>query len=116
MYDPSSAKLATLDAETRNRAEWMLWAVRTAGIPLIITSARRSLSEQQQLVELGRSRTMQSKHLLGRAFDVDISGVSRDQVPKWFWNILGPWAERELGLIWGGRWTSIWDPGHFELP
>jgi hypothetical protein len=30
--------------------------------------------------------------------------------------MLGPWAEVNLDLVWGGRWRSFVDVGHFELP
>jgi len=58
---------------------------------------------------------LNSKHLQGRAFDVDWSGWNRDAVPPSFWHLLGPWAERYLGLRWGGRWLELKDFGHFEL-
>jgi len=85
-------------------------------VPLIVTSARRSLAEQQALLAQGRTRTLNSKHLTGQAFDIDVYGWNRDDVPRAFWYILGPWAESNLGLVWGGRWSSIFDPGHFESP
>lgn len=93
----------------------MVWAAREAGYPLVITSGRRTQAEQNAHVAAGRSRTRRSKHLTGEAFDVDIFGIDRNAVPRWFWALLGPWAERELGLTWGGRWSSPYDPGHFEL-
>lgn len=88
------------------------WAV---GVPLAITSSRRSEAEQRQLVDAGLSRTMQSAHLKGLAFDVDVLGISRDAVPRWFWHELGEIGEG-VGLVWGGRWRSIKDYGHFEHP
>ncbi len=116
MYDPTESNLDTLEPWTRNAAEWLIWATRTAGYPVIISSARRSKDEQARLVAAGRSRTLSSKHLKGQAFDIDISGMGRDQVPRWFWDLIGPWAETNLGLRWGGRFSSIYDPGHFETP
>lgn len=113
-YDPTQQHLDSLSPSTRNKAYWMVWAVRSVGIPLIITSSIRTQVEQYKLVLAGRSKTMNSLHLQGRAFDVDLLGVSRDAVPKAFWDILGPWAEENLQLGWGGRWRSIYDPGHFE--
>lgn len=114
--DPTLSKIATLDAATGDAAFWLVWAARTAGIPLIITSALRTAAEQRRLVAIGRSRTMRSKHLKGRAFDVDLFGWNRDDVPLWVWEEIGPWAETQLGLRWGGRFTSIRDLGHFERP
>lgn len=106
--------IQALSEPTRTRAHWLVWAARTAGYPVVITSSRRTLAQQRRLVAERRSRTLNSKHVRGQAFDIDIHGMSRDDIPKWFWNMIGPWAERELGLKWGGRWKSIYDPGHFE--
>jgi len=35
-------------------------------------------------------------------------------VPNVGWDAVGPFGE-SLGLTWGGRWSGLWDPGHFEL-
>lgn len=59
---------------------------------------------------------MRSRHLTGDAFDVDVLGMNRDDVPEWWWHQLGNFAESQLGLRWGGRWKSIRDLGHFEDP
>jgi len=89
-------------------------ALRSAGIPAYISSSKRTYTEQAGLVMRGASRTMQSKHLQGKAFDIDILGYGRDDLPKWWWLQVGQYAER-LGLRWGGRWTSFYDAGHFEI-
>ncbi len=114
MYDPTEEMIYGLNPTTANQARWLVWACRTAGAPVIITSGRRSQAEQHRLFDAGRTKTLQSKHLRGEAFDIDVAGLSRDAVPTWFWNTVGPWAESQLGLVWGGRWKSIYDPGHFE--
>ncbi len=103
----------SLEPETARLAYWLVYAARTAGVPLIITSGRRSPEEQRQLVQQGRSQTYQSRHLSGEAFDVDVAGLGRDQVPRWVWDSLGPYAE-SMGLDWGGRWRTLVDLGHFE--
>lgn len=116
MYDPTASNIDTLEPRTALAATWLVYVVRNAGVPLIITSARRTTAEQQKLLAAGRTKTLNSKHLQGKAFDVDVYGYSRDAIPRSFWNVVGPWAEANLGLKWGGRWTSLWDPGHFESP
>lgn len=110
MNDPTLGHLQTLEPRTRALATQLIIAVRTAGIPLIITSSKRGITEQIQLVWEGKSKTYNSKHLSGRAFDVDVAGWSRDAVPRWFWDALGNFA-RQLGLKWP---IPDWDPGHFE--
>lgn len=91
--------------------------LREAGIPAIIVAqgARRSAGEQKNIVAAGYSATLKSAHLTGDAFDLDIWGLSRGQIPKTFWDIYGQVVE-SYGLVWGGRWSHPYDPGHCELP
>lgn len=114
LRDPTIENLTELLPDIRARAIELVNAARAAGVPLIITSGRRTLDEQRLLVNSGRSRTLRSKHLEGRAFDVDVLGLNRDAVPRWWFAALGSYGE-SLGLKWGGRWQTIYDPGHFEL-
>jgi len=108
--DPTPGHLAQLEPRTKLLATYLVIAARRAGVPLIITSSKRSRWEQIKLVALGRSRTTNSRHLTGQAFDVDVAGWSRDAVPAEFWRALGTYAER-LGLKWP---LPDWDPAHFE--
>ena len=114
MADDTQWHLAQLHPVTAEQAYWLVWATRTVGYPVVITSSRRSRAEQMRLYLAGRTRTLRSKHMEGLAFDIDWLGTSRDRVPQWFWDLVGPWAEANLGLRWGGRFRSIYDPGHFE--
>jgi len=91
----------------------MLTHVRTVGVPLIVTSSLRIPAEQAELVRTGRSQTFRSKHLTGQAFDVDVHGFGRSEIPRWWFYQLGSLAE-PLGLRWGGNFRGFWDPGHFE--
>lgn len=112
--DETIRNIESLAEPTRTRAWLLVYVARSAGFPVIVTSGRRGLAEQKELVRLGRSRTLASRHRSGQAFDIDWYRTRREDVPRWFWDLIGPWAERELGLTWGGRWKSIYDPGHFE--
>lgn len=114
--DQTLAVISTLAEPVRTSAYWLVWAARTAGYPVIVTSGKRTIAEQRELVRLGRSSTLNSRHLAGLAFDIDWQGTARDAVPSAFWWLIGPWAEQQLGLRWGGRWKSPYDPGHFEAP
>lgn len=88
--------------------------LRAEGIPAYISSGVRTVAEQRELVRKGASRTLQSKHLEGRAFDIDILGYGRDELPRWFWDLIGQYGE-SLGLKWGGRFKGFYDGAHFEL-
>lgn len=114
--DPTLAHISKLSPAAAVRAWWLVYASRIAGYPVIITSSTRSAEEQRRLVAQGRSQTLNSAHLTGNAFDIDWFGRGRDEIPERFWWILGPWAESNLDLVWGGRWSSLRDMGHFEVP
>lgn len=113
--DATERHLASLSPDIQLAAWYLVYWVRTAGIPLQITSSVRSRTEQAELVRLGRSRTLSSKHLTGQAFDVDIHGWGRDEVPLWWWEDLG-WLGEYIGFRWGGRFSTLKDYGHFENP
>ena len=71
-------------------------------------SARRTLAQQIRLVAQGRSKTLRSRHLTGRAVDIVPAYWGWD-APKEFLLLLGHCAECE-GLVWGGFWgLSSWD-------
>jgi len=113
--DATLRHIDVLSPDIRDAAFWLVYVVRSAGFPLQITSSVRTRQEQASFVAQGRSRLARSKHLVGQAFDVDVHGVARDEIPMWFWQQLG-WLGEYLGLRWGGRWSDPWDPGHFENP
>lgn len=81
---------------------------------IVAGGARRSLATQRKLVAAGRSQTLNSKHVLGLAFDVDMLGWSRDDVPWWVYADLGDLGQ-SMGLTWGGSWSGFPDVGHFEI-
>lgn len=113
--DQTMRHIERLSPDIQLAAWYLVYLVRSAGVPLQITSTLRTREEQAALVRAGRSRTLRSKHLTGQAFDVDIHGWGRDQVPLWIWEELG-WLGEYLGLAWGGRFSSLKDYGHFENP
>jgi peptidoglycan L-alanyl-D-glutamate endopeptidase CwlK len=114
IVDPTPGHLAKLAPRISFKAEQFIDHLRFRGLPIIITSSLRTPSQQRVLVSQGRSTLLQSKHLDGLAFDVDIAGVGRNAVPAWIWDSIGPIGE-SFGLTWGGRWKSFRDVGHFEI-
>lgn len=113
--DATNRHIANLSPDIQFGAYYLVYLVRSAGYPLQITSSMRTQAEQAELVRIGRSRTLRSKHLSGQAFDVDVHGYGRDLVPLWFWEQLG-WLGEYIGFRWGGRFSSLRDYGHFENP
>ena len=87
----------------------------------IVNEGLRSLERQQQLFKEGRTKTLQSKHLVGRAVDlypvVDGKVVVSDWAPFIRLANAVKTAAKELGItiVWGGDWKSFRDGPHYEL-
>lgn len=113
MNDPTAANIARMVPALQPFVIEFTNIARGAGLPVIVTSTLRTPAEQQQLLRAGRTQTLNSLHVQGRAFDVDLYGWNRDAVPAWVWDWLGPLGEA-IGWRWGGRWKSFRDVGHFE--
>ncbi len=111
--DPTISHLRRLAPQTQRAAIDMVIHLRNLGVPLWISSSTRTLQQQRRLVSEGASRTLNSKHLTGQAFDVDVLGFARDDVPLWWWQSLARLGN-SLGLLNGGRFTGLADWGHFE--
>ncbi len=86
-----------------------------------VVETRRSYERQRELFDAGKSRTMQSKHLVGKAVDVApvvLYSGGRVQELTWekehpSWSVLGELAEK-WGVTWGGRWKNFPDFPHLE--
>lgn len=86
---------------------------QSIGIDAEVRSARRSCAEQNAIYDggAGTATTVSgchSWHVWGRAVDLRIPG---DRLADYL--ALGEEWER-WGGVWGGRWATPQDPGHFE--
>lgn len=89
-------------------------------IPFEITEGLRTKERQRYLVKTGKSRTMNSYHLRGKA--VDVVAMPGGKVS---WNLADyraintavQKAAKAAGVtvVWGGSWKSIVDGPHFEI-
>jgi peptidoglycan L-alanyl-D-glutamate endopeptidase CwlK len=95
-------------------------ASETSEVEFIITEGVRTVERQKQLFAKGATRTMESKHLIGRAFDV--AAVIDGEV-RWDWPLYSKIAtaikaaakEKGVVIVWGGDWKTFKDGPHFEL-
>jgi peptidoglycan L-alanyl-D-glutamate endopeptidase CwlK len=95
-------------------------AIELAEIDMMITDGKRTLAEQRAFVAKGVSKTMKSKHLLGRALDfVPIVAGKVTWNPAPFKQLAPAWkqAAKEVGvkITWGGDWRRFVDMPHIEL-
>lgn len=89
-------------------------------LDFIITEGLRTQERQKQLFAKGATKTMNSKHLIGRAFDV--AAVVDGEV-RWDWPLYAKLAsaikqaakEQGVVIVWGGDWRTFKDGPHFEL-
>ncbi len=113
LLEPVDERLRRLAIEAR----------RITSIPFEITEGLRSEARQKYLYETGKSRTMQSKHLTGHAFDfVAMPGGKVSWLLADYRAIVDrafKTAERALqmeGIFdYGCYWHSIVDGPHCEL-
>ena len=111
--DSTLAKVQQLLPVLRPAAIAHINLLRGAGLPAVIIDARRSLRRQRQYVAEGRSRTLKSYHLLGRAYDIGWLGVATRDVPMDWWDYAGA-VGKQLGFRWGGDFSTLVDKPHFE--
>jgi peptidoglycan L-alanyl-D-glutamate endopeptidase CwlK len=96
-------------------------AAEITSVPFIVTEGVRTLERQRELVKVGASRTLDSRHLTGHA--VDLAATVNGEV-RWDWPLYHRIAdamklaagELNVPLTWGGDWVNWKDGPHFELP
>lgn len=113
----SKTKLQGVDPRLVHIAEL---ALQRSPFDFGITCGLRTIEEQRNLVHEGKSRTMKSKHLEGRAIDIVIyiNGKANWDVDNYrkvsqvFKQVA---TEEDIQIEWGGDWKSFVDAVHFQL-
>ncbi|MCC7202434.1 MAG: M15 family metallopeptidase [Nitrospirae bacterium] len=89
------------------------------GTPVVVLEWYRSKERQQYLVSIGRSRTLNSKHIDGLAVDLCfLADLKDDGQMNWTadkYRHLGVyWESLDPKNHWGGGWQTFVDAPHFE--
>lgn len=113
----SKAKLQGVDPRLVKVAEL---ALQRSPFDFGITEGLRTAERQKQLVAEGKSQTLKSRHLLGRAIDfvVYINGKPNwdldnyQKVAQVFKQVA---AEEGIEIEWGGDWKTFKDGPHIQL-
>ena len=95
-------------------------AAALSDVEFIVTEGLRTPERQAQLFKAGATRTLKSKHLVGRA--VDLAAVVDGKV-RWDWPLYSKLADSmkraaeilNVRIEWGGDWISFKDGPHFQL-
>lgn len=114
-----SKNLATVDSRLQ---EIVTKAREIAGVNFVVGSGKRDETQQKRAVELGWSKTMDSKHKKGNAADIwvlDENGQVTFADKAAYKKVATAMKQvaQELGydLEWGGDWKSFKDIPHFEI-
>jgi len=115
---PMITELNALHPYFRDKILELIRRCEAKGIHLAIVETYRTHAKQSEYKAMGkkftRSGAGKSKHQYGLAIDVvPIVNGEAQWHNKYLWNRIGVLGE-QLGLRWGGRWRSLYDPGHFE--
>ena len=119
----SERMIATLLPHVRPYARALYFKARDNGIAINIISGTRTYAEQDALYAQGRTtggeivtnaRGGYSNHNFGIAFDIGVFSGNRYLPESPLYKAVGALG-MELGLEWGGNWTSIVDQPHFQL-
>ncbi len=90
-------------------------------LEFVVTEGIRSAEHQRQLIDIGASQNMNSRHLTGHAVDL---AVLFDEEFRLDWPLYHKLAAamKEAARIeavpieWGGDWLKFKDGPHFQLP
>lgn len=103
-------------------------ALQDAPFPFIVTEGLRTIERQRELVRIGASKTLNSRHLTGHAVDlvpyvdIDKDGkVETEEMYSWplyhtLARVIKAAADKEdVAVVWGGDWVKFRDGPHWEL-
>ncbi|MBL7872702.1 MAG: M15 family metallopeptidase [Cyclobacteriaceae bacterium] len=115
---PMIADLDALHPYFKEKITKLIATCKRKGIELAIVESYRTVAKQNEYKAMGKKYTRatggHSKHQYGLAIDV-VPVI--DSIAQWdnarLWKKIGSMGE-QLGLRWGGRWRTLYDPGHFE--
>lgn len=95
-------------------------AIKDSPLDFSITEGIRTRERQKALFDAGKSQTMNSRHLTGKAVDI---AVIKDGEVTWdfkYYQLVADHIKKiakklDVPVTWGGSWVSFRDGPHFEL-
>lgn len=128
-FNLNERSLYKLEGVDSRLVEIVKLAAKLSNEFFIVTEGVRSLERQKELYAAGKSKTMNSYHLKGKAvdlaawFDMDKDKVVDADELSWkfehYVEIANAMKEaaRQLGykITWGGDWKSFKDGPHFQI-
>ena len=120
MFSFSKASLDKMNGVNSKLVILMKEAIKNSPYDFKITEGLRTVERQKELVKTGKSKTMNSYHLKGKAVDL---AVLIDNKITWDFKYYKKVADhikevaRKLGYVitWGGDWKTFKDGPHFQI-
>ena len=120
MFSFSKASLEKMNGVNSKLVILMKEAIKNSPYDFKITEGLRTVERQKELVKTGKSKTMNSYHLKGKA--VDIAVLIYNKITwdfKYYKEVANHIKEvaRKLGYVitWGGDWKTFKDGPHFQI-
>lgn len=119
----SEKNIATLLPEVQPVARALVQKAAASGIQIKVISGFRTYAEQEALYAQGRTvpgkkvtnaKAGYSNHNFGIAFDIGVFSGTKYLPDSPQYKAVGVLG-MDLGLEWGGNWTSVVDQPHFQL-
>lgn len=95
-------------------------AIKESPLDFSISEGLRTKERQKALFDAGKSQTMNSRHLTGKAVDI---AVIKDGEVTWdfkYYQLVADHIKKvakelKIDIVWGGDWQSFKDGPHIEL-
>ena len=120
MFSFSKASLDKMNGVNPKLVNLMKEAIKNSPYDFGITEGIRTLKRQKELVAQGKSKTLKSYHLTGKAVDIAVwinGKVTWDF--KYYKEVANHIKEvaKKLGYVitWGGDWKTFKDGPHFQI-
>lgn len=120
MYKFSKRSLRNLKGVDERLVKLMEEVLSISPYDFGITEGLRTIEKQKEYVKAGKSQTVNSYHLKGKAVDIK---VYKDGKVTWdlkYYKEIADIvkeiaAEKGLKITWGGDWKTLVDGPHFQL-
>lgn len=119
----SEKTIATLHPQVATYARSLVQRAASVGIEIKIIGGTRTYAEQDALFAQGRTKPGkrvtnakggESNHNFGIAFDIGVFNGKTYLGESPSYDVVGPLGI-DIGLEWGGAWTTLVDKPHFQL-
>ena len=120
MYKFSERSLRNLKGVDEKLVNLMIEVLSISPHDFGITEGLRTIEKQKEYIKTGKSQTMNSYHLKGKAVDIV---VYKDKKVTWDLKYYKEIAdivkkiavEKGLKITWGGDWKTLVDGPHFQI-